>query len=251
MNTQLVLGIDIGGTGIKGAPVDVQSGQLAAERLRMETPQPATPAAVAQTVAKLAAAFSWKGPIGIGFPAAVQQGMVMTASNIDKSWIGVQGDRLFAEATGCPVHLLNDADVAAEAEMHFGAGHNQKGVTMMITVGTGIGTAFFINGMLVPNTELGHIHLPGHTEIAEKYCSNATRERESLSWEVWAHRFDEYLNYMYKLFYPSLMIIGGGQSKSFEKYRKLLTVPTKVVPAQLLNNAGIIGAAVAGAERQV
>ena len=239
-----VLGIDIGGSGIKGAPVDTLTGELKSERFRLVTPQPATPDAMVETVAAVAAQFDWKGPIGCGFPAAMKQGVVCTASNIDQSWIGKNAEEMIAQTTGSPrVRVLNDADVAGVAEIKFGAGQNVGGVVLMITLGTGIGTALFINGILVPNTELGHIEINGKN--AERWTADAARERDNLKWGEWAERVDTYLLKMEALFWPDLIIVGGGVSKKHEKFMPLLTVKTKIVPASLRNEAGIVGAAMA------
>lgn len=240
-----ILGIDIGGSGIKGAPVDIRSGDMLAERHRIPTPQPATPQAVADTAAELARHFDWKGPIGCGFPAVIRQGKAYTAANVDASWIGTQADELLAEATGCPVAIGNDADVAGLAEMRFGAGKGVGGVVLIVTLGTGIGTALFVDGKLVPNTELGHIELNGGD--AEDYAADSVREAEDLSWKKWAKRVDAYLDCMQAYLWPELIIIGGGVSKKHEKFIPRLTVATKVVPAQMFNQAGIVGAAL-GAE---
>lgn len=241
-----VLGIDIGGSGIKGNIVDLKTGKVLAERHRIETPKPATPKAVAKTVAKLVKHFDWKGPIGCGFPAAMQNGVAMTASNIDKSWIGTNAEKLFEEETSCPVRMVNDADAAGLAEAIWGAGKGKSGVTMLLTVGTGIGSAIINNGTLVPNTELGHLLFKG--DIAEKYCSDAARKRDDLNWEQWGKRFNKYLHHINRLFYPDRIIIGGGASKRFAKFEDEIDVSVKVIPATLLNNAGIIGAALAAKE---
>lgn len=237
----MILGVDIGGSGVKGAPVDTKTGQLMADRHRIPTPQPATPKAIAGTLSKLAKHFDWRGSIGCGFPAVVQNGVVQTAANIDESWIGTDAAALFSEATGCPSFVVNDADAAGLAEMRFGAGKDKKGVVFLITIGTGLGTVMFSNGQLMPNTELGHIIL--HGDSAEKYASDAVRKKLDLSWKNWALRFDEYLHEICRLFWPDLIIIGGGASKKHEKFFKYLTIETKVVPAQLRNEAGLIGAA--------
>ncbi|MEM6800890.1 MAG: ROK family protein [Bacteroidota bacterium] len=238
-----VLGIDVGGSGIKGNIVDLDTGKVLSERHRIETPKPATPKAVAKTVGKLVKHFDWKGPIGCGFPAAMQNGIAMTASNIDKSWIGANAEKLFSEETSCPVKIVNDADAAGLAEAIFGAGKGKAGVTMLLTVGTGIGSAIINDGNLVPNTELGHLLFKG--DIAEKYCSDAARKRDDLNWEQWGKRFNKYLHHINRLFYPDRIIIGGGASKRFAKFAEELDVSVKVIPATLLNNAGIIGAALA------
>ena len=235
------LGIDIGGSGIKGAPVNLTTGELLDERLRIETPQPATPESVAKAVDDLVKHFNWKGKIGCGFPAAIKYGVVQTASNIDKSWIGTNANELFSKKTGQEVVVLNDADAAGMAEIKMGAGKNLKGTVLMITIGTGIGTALFSEGKLMPNTEFGHLRM-GKT-IAEAYASGAVRKKEDLSWGEWAKRFNEYLLYIEFLLWPDLIILGGGLSKKHEKFLHYFTTKTKVVPAQFMNNAGIIGAA--------
>jgi polyphosphate glucokinase len=238
-----VLGIDIGGSGIKGAPVDVVNGELVAERHRIKTPNPSTPDAVAAVVAEVAAHFDWRGPIGVTFPAIVRHGIVYTAANVDKGWIGTDADTLFEKATGCPVHVLNDADAAGMAEMEFGAGRGRKGVVIMLTFGTGIGSAIFVEGHLLPNTEFGHLPIRG--KDAEHRAAARIRDEEKLSWKDWAARVNEFLQAMEFFFSPDLFIIGGGVSKKFDKFAKYLDVRAEIVPAQLRNEAGIIGAAVA------
>jgi polyphosphate glucokinase len=237
-----VLGIDIGGTGIKGAPVDVATGRLAADRLKLETPHPARPDAVAQVVAQLVHAFAWSGPIGMTFPGVVTGGVIRTAANLDADWAGVNGTDLFGQATGQAVTVINDADAAGIAEMKFGAGVGQRGTVLMLTLGTGIGSALFIDGILVPNTEFGHVEIRG--KDAEKRASEQAREQHDLSWGKWAGRVDEYLEHMERLLSPSLIIIGGGISKRADKFLPLLTgLRAPVVPAGMLNDAGIVGAA--------
>jgi len=243
-----ILGIDIGGTGIKGAPVDTLTGELLGERFRLLTPSPATPAAVSATVAEVAAHFSWHGPIGCGFPAAIRGSKVRTASHVAKEWIGCEAERLFQDSTGCPVAVLNDADAAGYAEMRFGAGQGRKGVVLIVTLGTGIGTALFIDGHLVPNTEFGHIEIRG--KEAEVRAASSARERKDLSWKKWARRVDEYLKHMNAYLWPDLIIIGGGVSKKADKFVPLLTVETDIVAAQMQNEAGIVGAALAALYRQ-
>lgn len=238
-----ILGIDIGGSGIKGAPVDSGTGRLLKERKRIETPAPATPEATIDAVCQLVRAFDWSGPIGIGFPALIRGQTVASAANLDSSWIGRDGNSSFAEATGCPVKILNDADAAGLAEVHFGAGRNEPGSLLVLTVGTGIGTALFYNGRLFPNTELGHIEM--HGMAAEKYASALVRKAEDLSWEVWGKRFNEYLQKMERLLAPDTIVIGGGISKKFPKFAPYLDVQARLLPAELFNDAGIIGAAFA------
>jgi polyphosphate glucokinase len=238
-----ILGIDIGGSGIKGAPVDLNHGVLAAERLRIATPQPATPDAVADTVDGIIRHFNWTGPVGCGLPSVVQNGVARTAANIDSSWIGTDVRTLLSQRTGCPVTVINDADAAGIAEMRFGAGRCRNGTILMVTVGTGLGTALFRDGSLVPNTELGHLLLNG--KIAEKYASAAAREDLGLSYKTWAKRLDLYLHQLQSLFWPDLFILGGGISKKHEKFFPFLTIETEFLPAVLRNQAGIVGAALA------
>lgn len=238
-----ILGVDIGGSGIKGAIVDTLTGELISERHRIETPQPATPEAVAAVLAQLVAHFNWNGPIGCGFPAAIQHGIVRTASNIDQSFIGTDIDQLFSDTTTCPCFNLNDADAAGLAEMRFGEGGDQQtGVVLLVTIGTGLGTVLFTDGKLIPNTELGHIYLENGKE-AERYASDGVRKAEDLGWKRWANRFNTYLKTMEMLFWPDLIILGGGASKKFDKFKDQLTVEAPVKPAAFLNQAGIVGAA--------
>jgi polyphosphate glucokinase len=241
-----ILGIDIGGTGIKGAPVDTVEGRLLSERFRLETPEGAKPADMAQTVADIAGHFEWKGPIGVGFPAAVRHGVAMTAANISKKWIGVNVEDLLSQATHCPVKVVNDADAAGIAEMHFGAGRGQDGVVLIVTIGTGLGISLFTDGHLLPNVEMGHIEING--KDAELTASDAARRRNDMSWDEWAKAFNLYLTTMEKLLWPDLIILGGGLIKKQEKFMPALTVRAKVVPAQFMNDAGTVGAALAAIE---
>ena len=236
-----ILGIDIGGTGIKGAQVDGAGGELLGERFRVTTPRPATPETVAEGVARVVEHFDWKGPVGAGFPAVVRQGRVCTAANIDDSWIGRNAESIFREATGCPFSVLNDADAAGMAEMRFGAGRGRSGVVLVLTIGTGIGSALFTDGRLVPNTEFGHIEMDG--KAAEERASARVRTRRNLSWKRWASRVDAYLQRVAFYLWPELIIIGGGVSKRHERFLPHLTVDCEIVPARLRNEAGIIGAA--------
>lgn len=238
-----VLGVDIGGSGIKGAPVDTETGEFLAERYRIPTPKGAKPTDVAMVVSKIARHFKWQGPIGCCFPAVIQQGVARTAANVDKTWIGTNVEKLFAQSTGCPVRVLNDADAAGLAEVRFGAGKDVKGVVLVITIGTGLGTALFTDGDLVPNTELGHIEM--NCKDAEMQASDAARKHADLSWKRWGKRFNQYLERMHALLWPDLIILGGGTSKRLEKFEQYLTVETKIVPATSLNDAGAIGAALA------
>lgn len=238
-----VLGIDVGGSGIKGAPVDIKTGRLLAERYRIKTPKSAEPRPVAEVVDKIARSFNWKGPIGIGFPAPIKSGVAMMAANISPEWVGVNADELFTKVTGCDCTLVNDADAAGLAEMSFGAGRGQAGTVILLTLGTGIGSAIFHGGHLLPNTEFGHLDMKGRD--AEHRASDAARQREDLSWKKYARRLNRYLLEMEKLFWPDLFIVGGGISKQSEKFLPLLAIETPIIPAELLNDAGIVGAALA------
>ena len=238
-----ILGIDIGGSGIKGAPVNIKKGELLAPRHRIPTPQPSKPKAVAKVVGEIARYFDWTGPIGAGFPAVIQHGVARTAANIHKGWINTDAAALFSEATGCSVTVVNDADAAGIAEMTFGAGKGRDGVVLLVTIGTGLGTSVFVDGHLLPNTELGHIEID--CEDAELMASDAARKDHNLSWRKWTTRFDTYLLRLEALFWPDLIILGGGISKKHEKFVPRLTVRAEVVPAEMLNEAGIIGAALA------
>jgi polyphosphate glucokinase len=242
-----ILGIDIGGSGIKGAPVDIKTGELAASRHRIPTPQPSKPKAVAKVVGEIAKHFDWHGPIGAGFPAVMQHGIARTAANIHKSWINTDAAKLFGKNTGCPVTVVNDADAAGMAEMAFGAGQGRDGVVLLVTIGTGLGTSLFIDGNLLPNTELGHIEID--CRDAELMASDAARKEHDLSWKKWAARLDTYLLRLEALIWPDLIILGGGVSKKHEKFIPRLTVQAKVVPAEALNEAGIIGAALAAVKK--
>jgi polyphosphate glucokinase len=238
------LGIDIGGSGIKAAPVDVTTGKLLADRQKIETPRPALPDAVADVVKQLTTAFSWSGPVGITFPGVVADGVTRTAANMDPAWLGLDAGALFGKAAGNPVRVLNDADAAGVAEMTFGAGVGEQGTVLMLTFGTGIGSALFIKGILVPNTEFGHVEL--HGEDAEKRASERAKDLHDLSWGKWAGRVDEYLQHIEAVLSPSLFIVGGGVSRQSEKWVPRLTgIRARIVPAALLNDAGIVGAAMA------
>ena len=236
-----VIGVDIGGTGIKGAPVSVGQGSLTKERIRLLTPSPATPDAVAKTVAQLLEQIDSPGTVGLTLPAVVRNGVVETAANIDPSWIGINSVDLFANATGRAVGVVNDADAAGLAETRFGAGRDRRGVVVMVTLGTGIGSAVFANGALVPNTELGH--LPLHGGDAERWAAESVRERDGLSWRKWARRLQEYFELLEELLWPDLFIVGGGVSKKADKFLPHLRLNTEIVAATLQNDAGIVGAA--------
>ncbi len=246
----IILGVDIGGTGIKGGLIDINTGEMITERFRLATPKPATPKAVAATFAELVAHFKWEGPIGAGFPAIVSHGVALSAANVDDSWIGTNIEQLLSKASGCPVYVLNDADAAGVAAMFYGAGQGEKGVVFMLTVGTGIGSALFIDGRLVPNTELGHLYMKGDKLVAEKGISKAARKARGKSWREWGDDFNKYLLHLQRLFSPDLVIIGGGGSKQFDEYKEALTVDFRVKPAGYLNKAGAVGAAHYAWERE-
>jgi polyphosphate glucokinase len=239
-----VFGIDVGGSGIKGAPVDTQTGELVAERIRVKTPRPATPEAIVATAVEVVRRSGWDGPVGCGFPAVVKDGVVRTAANIDEAAIGFDLQGQLEQELGNPVRVINDADAAGLAEMRWGAGRGIEGVVLMLTLGTGIGTSLFVEGRLVPNTELGHIEIRG--KDAEHRASDSARKRDDLSWREYAERLDEYLHRIEDLLWPDLIVIGGGISKKADKFLPHLTARTRVVPAQMLNEAGIAGAALAG-----
>ena len=238
-----ILGIDIGGTGIKGALVDISTGMMETERQRIPTPVPAKPHAVAEVVAQLARRFEWKGTIGCGFPGVVRRGVTLTAANMHKQWIGLDAAQLFGQATDCGVVMVNDADAAGLAEVSFGAGRNVPGVVLVVTVGTGLGSALFVDGKLVPNTEVGHIEIDG--QDAELSASDAARQRKKLSWKKWATPFNRYLATLERLFWPDLFILGGGVVSKAERFLPYLELHTPIVTAELGNNAGIVGAAMA------
>lgn len=244
MKDHIVLGVDIGGTGIKGALVNIKTGELTTERFRIETPRPANPTNVAATFGEIVNHFKWKGIIGCGFPAVIKDGVAFSAANIHDEWIGTNVEKLLKKESGCKVTVLNDADAAGQAEMTFGEGKGKSGTVILITIGTGLGSAIFLNGEVLANTEFGHIYLKGHEVIAEQYASNAVRKNERLTWEIWAERFKEYLEHVQFLFNPDLFILGGGASKKFDRFQDLVDIHTPIVTAKMLNNAGIIGAAV-------
>jgi polyphosphate glucokinase len=236
-----VIGIDIGGTGIKGAPVDLDQGAFAAERIRLLTPSPATPERVLDAVADLLDQLDAPGAVGITLPAVVRGGVVETAANIDEGWIGVEATGRFSARLGRPVAVVNDADAAGLAEMRYGAGQNRSGVVVVATLGTGIGSAVFADGVLVANTELGHLPLRG--DSAERWAAESAREREDLSWKHWARRLQEYFELVERLLWPDLIIVGGGVSKKSDKFLPHIELDTEIVPAALHNDAGIVGAA--------
>ncbi len=240
-----VFGLDIGGSGTKGAPVSTASGELLAERVRIETPRPATPEAIVETAVEVVRRSGWDGPTGCGFPAVIKDGVIQTAANIDKAAIGFDLQGRLEQELGNPVRVVNDADAACLAEMRWGAGRGVEGVVLVLTLGTGIGTALFVGGQLVPNMELGHIEIEGHD--AEKRAADSARKREDLSWKQYSARLNKYLTTIERLLWPDLIIIGGGISKKSEKFLPRLETRTEVVPAEMLNTAGIVGAALAGA----
>jgi polyphosphate glucokinase len=242
-------GIDIGGTGIKGAVVDTTKGVLVTERTRILTPQPSTPEAVAEVVAQLVSGAGWTGEIGATFPAVIKHGVAQSAANVDPAWLGTDVDKTFTEAVGAgsEVIVLNDADAAGIAEARFGAAKGVDGVVIMLTFGTGIGSALLMNGVLVPNTELGHLQLDGHD--AETRAAASVRDEHDMSYKRWAKRVDHYMQHVERLFSPDLFVVGGGVSKDADKWVHFLDLKAPVKPAQLQNDAGIVGAAIAVAER--
>jgi len=252
MSSDIILGIDVGGTGIKGAPVNVSTGEQIGERHRIPTPEDSTPEAVAEVVAAVAEHFADVlmpgSPVGVTFPGVVQHGIVRTAANVDHGWIDHAGEALFGQVLGRPCVLVNDADAAGVAEARFGAAKDSTGFVIVTTLGTGIGVALLHNGVLVPNAELGHIEM--HGEVAEKLAAASAKEREDLSYKKWARRLQDYYSRIENLLWPDLFIVGGGKSKNAEKFLPLLDLRTPIVPAMLENSAGIIGAAALAAERE-
>jgi polyphosphate glucokinase len=252
MDHETGLGIDIGGSGIKGAPVNLQTGELMAERLKIATPNPSTPDAVTDCVAQIVEKFTDQtgdGPIGVTVPAVVKSGVVRTAANIDKSWIGTNGQTLLAQRVSRPVHLVNDADAAGVAEARYGAARATRGLVFMATLGTGIGTALLYDGVLIPNAELGHLEIEGYD--AEKRAASSIKDKEKLSYEQWAERLQLYFSRVEDLLWPDLIVVGGGVSRKADKFLPLLHLRAPIVPAQLLNGAGIVGAARLAHERQI
>ena len=246
MTIEHAFGIDIGGSGMKAAPVKVATGELTAERHKILTPQPATPAAMAPIVAELVEHFGWSGPIGVTFPGVVRHGVIHSAANVDKAWIDTDADALFTAACGADVNVVNDADAAGLAEVRYGAAKGRTGLVILTTLGTGIGSALVHNGVLVPNSELGHLEIDGHD--AEKRAASSVREDKDLSWEEWAERLTTYYRALEMLFSPELFVVGGGISKKAHKFLPLVDIDTEIVPASLRNDAGIIGAALYAAE---
>ncbi|HSE08718.1 MAG TPA: ROK family protein [Nocardioidaceae bacterium] len=239
-----VLGIDIGGTGVKGAPVDLATGELVAERVKIKTPKPATPESVADVVEQIAEKFTGahgESPIGIAIPAVCQHGVARSAANIDPSWVDTDVDALFTARLGRPVHVVNDADAAGVAEAKYGVARDVPGLVILTTLGTGIGSAFLLDGKLMPNSELGHLEIDGYD--AEQRAAQSAKEREGLSYKAWAARLQRYYSHVESLFWPDLFVVGGGISKASDKFLPLLDLRTPIVPAKLRNQAGIVGAA--------
>ena len=235
-------GIDFGGSGIKGAPVDLDRGEFAAERVRFKTPTKSTPEAVVEVLAELLGRFpDASGPVGVAVPGIVRAGIVRSAANIDEAWIGTDADRLFGQRLGLTVRAVNDADAAGLAEVRYGAAYGQRGLVIVTTLGTGIGSAMIYDGVLVPNSELGHLEVDGH--VAEERAANSVREEQDLSWKAWAHLLETYYRTLERLFSPDLFVVGGGVSKQAEEFLPHVDVATPIVPAKLLNQAGIVGAA--------
>ena len=240
----MTLGIDIGGTGVKAAVVNTETGEMVSEKHRLLTPKPATPESVAEVSRQLAETLEWTGLVGIGFPGVVQKGFIRTAANLDKSWIDIDGDKVFTGIVGCDVSMINYADAAGLAEVRFGAGKGVAGTVIVLTLGTGIGSAIFSDGKLLSNTEFGHMQMG--KKIAEHRASSRAKEENDLSFKKWGHQVEKVLLEMEKLFWPDLFILGGGISKDFDKFEEYLSkVRTKVVPAEMENEAGIVGAAMA------
>jgi polyphosphate glucokinase len=241
-----VLGVDIGGSSLKAAPVDLTTGQLLAPRVRFETPTILSPDQMAAKMAEVVTHFQWKGPIGCGFPGVVREGVVTFLGNLSQEFIGIDVAQLFTEATLCPVAVINDADAAGWAEIRFGAGRGRHGSVLMLTFGTGVGSGLFLDGRLVPNTELGHLPLRG--DAAERWVAASVKDRDRLSYAEWAGRVNEYLDLVVKVINPMLIIVGGGISADHAQWLPLLRLKTDLVPAEFCNEAGIVGAALA-AER--
>lgn len=241
-----VLGIDIGGSGIKANAVDLTLGEPVGQRLKIDTPQPSTPEAVAEVVVELASRFHTTGPVGCTFPAVIRNGVTLSAANVDPAWIGTNAVELFSQALGREVVVVNDADAAGLAEMSFGAGRDRGGVVICLTFGTGIGSALFTHGVLVPNTEFGHLNFKGYDSV-EEWAAASARDRENLSWSEWGKRVDVFLRHLERIFSPDLIVVGGGVSRKFDRFADELSTTCEVVPAELRNEAGIVGAAMAAA----
>ena len=240
--TSGILGIDIGGSGMKGNLVNPRTGELMADRFKAETPQPSIPEAVAVVVRQIVEHFEYAGPVGCTFPAIVKEGVTLSAANVDQAWIGCRAAELFSSATGHNVTVVNDADAAGIAEMAVGAGRGRPGVTLLLTFGTGIGSAMFHHGVLIPNTELGHLEFKGY-ESVEDWAAAKVKDDENLSWKSWAGRVNQLLEHLVSILSPDLFILGGGVSRRWEKWGTYLDVPVETSPAALRNEAGIVGAA--------
>ena len=239
-----ILGIDVGATGIKGAVVDLNKGELITERIKYPTPKPATPQSMTEVMKQIIADFNWKGkPVGVGFPAIIKEGVALSASNIDDTWLNFPIIGFLNKKLKCPINVINDADAAGLAEKKFGGGSNKKGLVILLTLGTGIGSALFYNGVLLPNTELGHLKYKD--SVAEKYASNSARELKELSFKTWGKELNKVLNHIEFILAPDHFIIGGGISKKFDKFKEYLKTDASIEPAKMLNNAGIVGAAMA------
>ena len=239
-----ILGIDVGGSGIKGALVNMETGEMITERYRIPTPKSRKPKEMAAVVAKIAAHFNYKGPIGCGFPTVIKKGICITPGNLHKKWMGIKVDELFSEAPGLPVTVINDADAAGYASMNYGVGKDREGLVVMITIGTGLGSGAFFNGTLIPNFELGQIPYKNYDKI-ESWAAASAKEKEGLSYKKWGKRFNVFLQYVDLIIAPDLIILGGGTSKDWEQFKEYITIGTPVIPAELQNDAGIIGAAAA------
>lgn len=249
MQAKSLLGIDVGASGIKGAIVDLETGEFIGKRFRVPMPDPSTPENAAQAIVEIVKHFNYSGTIGVGFPSVVKNGIALTAANLDKSWIGCNIETVIGDATGMRVIALNDADAAGMAEMRFGIGKGKMGTVVLITIGTGLGSAVFTDGHLLRNTEFGHFLMKKNL-IAEKYAADSIRKSEGLSWKKWGKRFNEYLERLELYLQPTLILLGGGSSKYFDEYKDQFTIGTLVLPAELLNSAGIVGAAIYAAESE-
>jgi len=243
-----ILGIDIGGSGVKGAPVDPKTGKLLQERHRIDTPEPLTPAAMAKTIKTIATHFKWHGPIGVGFPGVIHGPRIMTSANLHPRFVRCNAVNMFSKATGCRVALINDADAAGLAEIRFGAGRGIRGTVLLLTLGTGVGSALFHGGRLCPNSELGHLPIRGKS--AERFVSSTARKRRNLTWEQWGGELSQYIHTLEEILWPELIILGGGVSAKHAKYFKYIKPRAKLVPAGFFNEAGIVGAALWAAEQK-
>lgn len=246
-HSHIVLGIDVGGSGIKAALVDVTAGRMVSERYRVPTPQPSTPEAMAHAVARIIRHFSWEREVGCGMPGPIKNGRVLALANLDKSWVGCDAPQLYTEACGCPVRVINDADAAGLAEVQFGAAKGRDGVVVVVTLGTGIGSALFVDGVLVPNTEFGQMELKG--KPAERRASARVRKAKDLSWSAWGARLNEYFRALEYLLWPDVFVVGGGVSRKSDRFLPAIRTRAEIVPAHFHNEAGIIGAAVAATRR--